>query len=410
VTTNYVLDLNAGLTQVLSDGTSQYLYGLGRVGEYVGGQWAYYATDALGSVRQIVDANGQVVFYQSYEPYGKVLVSSGTAESNYGYAGEWTDAYIKLIYLRSRYYAPTTGRFLTKDVWQGDYTRPLSLNAWNYVAGNPVNYIDPSGMIYNRSAAVSYARQHDLGAPPITSYTEDGQTYYLYPYVQDCTHFVSLALWEGGLRDTRKDPRLSDDGTYLEDGTWRDIPGLSWWSKEAIRVIGPGSDEALHFGYAINEASTTWSVAGKLREFLINGLSDGMAREVVNFTNPPRFYGNGIGWTGNKLEEWDQTLIDNSYQILPGDIVFYSNGNPSDGAEWDHAAIITGWDYQSFHRGTNPFPVDISQYLDCGFLTIKPHVVERNGSINYGDGTRAIDNTIIPYYQISIIHIYAGFN
>jgi RHS repeat-associated protein len=147
VTTNYVLDLNAGLTQVLSDGTSQYLYGLGRVGEYVGGQWAYYATDALGSVRQIVDANGQVVFYQSYEPYGKVLVSSGTAESNYGYAGEWTDAYIKLIYLRSRYYAPTTGRFLTKDVWQGDYTRPLSLNRWIYVEGNPVNYIDPSGMM-----------------------------------------------------------------------------------------------------------------------------------------------------------------------------------------------------------------------------------------------------------------------
>ena len=60
---------------------------------------------------------------------------------------EMCDSYIKLIYLRSRYYAPDTGRFLTKDSWQGDYNRPLSLNSWNYVEGNPINLIDPSGMI-----------------------------------------------------------------------------------------------------------------------------------------------------------------------------------------------------------------------------------------------------------------------
>lgn len=65
--------------------------------------------------------------------------------SNYGFTGEWTDSYIKLIYLRSRYYAPETGRFITKDVWPGDYTRPLSLNGWNYVEGNPVNRTDPTG-------------------------------------------------------------------------------------------------------------------------------------------------------------------------------------------------------------------------------------------------------------------------
>lgn len=29
--------------------------------------------------------------------------------------------------------------------WAGDYNRPLSLNRWNYVEGNPVNFTDPSG-------------------------------------------------------------------------------------------------------------------------------------------------------------------------------------------------------------------------------------------------------------------------
>jgi RHS repeat-associated protein len=63
----------------------------------------------------------------------------------YQYTNEYTDSYIKLIYLRSRIYSPEAGRFLTKDSWQGDYNRPLSLNRWMYVEGNPINSIDPSG-------------------------------------------------------------------------------------------------------------------------------------------------------------------------------------------------------------------------------------------------------------------------
>jgi RHS repeat-associated protein len=56
-----------------------------------------------------------------------------------------SDSYIKLIDLRSRLYSPETGRFLTRDSWQGDYNRPLSLNRWNYTEGNPINRTDPSG-------------------------------------------------------------------------------------------------------------------------------------------------------------------------------------------------------------------------------------------------------------------------
>ncbi|MBK7450192.1 MAG: hypothetical protein IPJ47_12525 [Anaerolineales bacterium] len=32
-------------------------------------------------------------------------------------------------------------------MWGGEYNRPLSLNGWGYVEGNPVNYVDPSGNI-----------------------------------------------------------------------------------------------------------------------------------------------------------------------------------------------------------------------------------------------------------------------
>jgi hypothetical protein len=45
---------------------------------------------------------------------------------------------------------------LSKDVWQGDYTRPQSLNAWGYTEGNPINRVDPSGQFSVQQIMQSY--------------------------------------------------------------------------------------------------------------------------------------------------------------------------------------------------------------------------------------------------------------
>jgi RHS repeat-associated protein len=145
--TRFTMDLASGLTQVLDDGTHAYLYGAGRIAQVSATDTQYFLGDALGSVRQLTDASGAVTLAKAYEPYGMVSMTSGSGSSSYGFTGEQQDSYIKLIYLRSRYLSPETGRFLTKDSWQGDYNRPLSLNKWGYVEGNPINAIDPSGYI-----------------------------------------------------------------------------------------------------------------------------------------------------------------------------------------------------------------------------------------------------------------------
>jgi RHS repeat-associated protein len=146
VTTNYVLDQAGGLTQVLADGTNTYLYGNGRIGEKQPGGFMLHLSDALGSVRQLVDSSGTVTLSQNYEPYGRLASSTGDGSSMYGFTGEQFDSHTELIYLRARMYSPITGRFTTKDTWMGNYTRPLSLNGWNYVEANPVNYLDPLGL------------------------------------------------------------------------------------------------------------------------------------------------------------------------------------------------------------------------------------------------------------------------
>ncbi len=76
VPTEYTLDMAGGLTQVLADVTHTYLYGNGRIAQYAGTTPEYYLGDALGSVRQMVDASGNVVIAKEYDPYGEVMMAS----------------------------------------------------------------------------------------------------------------------------------------------------------------------------------------------------------------------------------------------------------------------------------------------------------------------------------------------
>ncbi len=70
--TNYALDLNAGLTQVLADGTNTYLYGAGRIAQQQV-KMQYFGVHGLGSVRQMYNSSGQVIAKHRYDPFGNVL-------------------------------------------------------------------------------------------------------------------------------------------------------------------------------------------------------------------------------------------------------------------------------------------------------------------------------------------------
>jgi RHS repeat-associated protein len=143
VTTEYALDLNAGLTQVLSDAENTYFYGLSRLGQEATDK-EYFLGDVLGSVRQMVDSAGDVTLEISYTPFGEVLSSSGSGASIYGYSGEVTDEN-GLVYLRARYYLPESGRFVTRDTWFGNYNHPFSMNKYVYSYNDSSTYTDPSG-------------------------------------------------------------------------------------------------------------------------------------------------------------------------------------------------------------------------------------------------------------------------
>lgn len=66
--------------------------------------------------------------------------------NTFGYTGELWDEENDLLYLRSRYYAPWTGRFLTEDRFGGFKQNPMSLHKYLYVLNDPINKVDPLGL------------------------------------------------------------------------------------------------------------------------------------------------------------------------------------------------------------------------------------------------------------------------
>jgi RHS repeat-associated protein len=157
--------LLTGLTQVLADGASVYLYGLGRIGEEGAAGWLTHLGDALGSVRQLAAGDGEVVGDRSYKPYGEVLESGGSGGSVYGFAGEWTDG-TGLVFLRARYYDPYLNQFIQPDPIMPQLYAPQDWNKYPYSHNSPVTLRDPSGLSACLDAECNW-RQN-----PVTGWTK----------------------------------------------------------------------------------------------------------------------------------------------------------------------------------------------------------------------------------------------
>ena len=105
----------------------------------------YYLYNGHGDVVQLVDERGQIVNRYQYDEWGNILEQEEGTRNSFKYGGEPLDEETGLYYLRARYYDPVVGRFISKDMYEGSVTNPLSLNSYTYVENNPLIYLDPSG-------------------------------------------------------------------------------------------------------------------------------------------------------------------------------------------------------------------------------------------------------------------------
>ena len=109
----------------------------------------YYITNLQGDVMYLVDASGSEVAAYDYDPYGKVITSTGElAEVNpLRYRGYYYDTETGFYYLQSRYYDPEICRFINADSYASTGQGFLGLNMFAYCNNNPVMNSDALGTL-----------------------------------------------------------------------------------------------------------------------------------------------------------------------------------------------------------------------------------------------------------------------
>jgi RHS repeat-associated protein len=125
--------------------TAKYTHGFGTIRSQQGGREVFHHTDGLGSTRALTDTVGLVTDRYSFDAFGELLNHTGTFGNSFQFAGEQRDSSTNLDYLRSRFYDPSLGRFISKDSFSGFANDPYSLHDYQYAHGNPVLFTDPTG-------------------------------------------------------------------------------------------------------------------------------------------------------------------------------------------------------------------------------------------------------------------------
>jgi RHS repeat-associated protein len=132
----------------LSGGQSWHLYAvaidslLGRVDSSGNAMW--YLTDKLGSVRENVDGNGNVLDSITYDTFGNILAENHpTSGDRFKYTSREWDSEIGQYFYRARFYSPTDGRFESEDPL-GFAGRDTDL--YRYVLNGPTNFKDSLGL------------------------------------------------------------------------------------------------------------------------------------------------------------------------------------------------------------------------------------------------------------------------
>ena len=137
VTTTHLWD-GANIVGDLQNGVigATYVRGIGLISS----NGMYYLQNGHGDTVQLTNASGAITKTYDYDTFGVERDIDAQDANPFRYCGEYFDTETETIYLRARYYNPRTGRFTAEDPI-GD-----GLNWYTYCVGNPIRYIDPTGL------------------------------------------------------------------------------------------------------------------------------------------------------------------------------------------------------------------------------------------------------------------------
>jgi hypothetical protein len=140
------------------------------------------------------------------------------------------------VYLRARYYDPSTGRFLSRDRYPMRAADTQTVSRYVYVKNNPTNYVDPSGEVSITAGIASFLLK---GASTLS-------TSALLPALIKANRVYSI-------KKTNQDPFLHPEfvgGPDTINDAWRH----SYTAKQVTQEAGWGA------AFAAGIANELWAV------------------------------------------------------------------------------------------------------------------------------------------------------
>jgi RHS repeat-associated protein len=134
-----------------------YIDGAAIVNSILGEQTYFINTDHLGSITQLMDTNGNVMYEFSYDAWGKLRSASDWSEYavnntsvgfeilSRGFTGHEHLVEFGIINMNGRIYDPSLGQFMQPDNYVQFPEYASSYNRYSYVLNNPMSYTDPDG-------------------------------------------------------------------------------------------------------------------------------------------------------------------------------------------------------------------------------------------------------------------------
>jgi RHS repeat-associated protein len=135
-------------------------------GEQVGSTKYYFTRDHLGSVREVIDAAGNIAAQYSYDPYGRQVKVSGSLDADFGFTGFYYHKASGLYLAFYRAYNPTIACWLNRDPIQ----ERGGLNLYEYCSNNPIHNVDRLGQFDNCNYFAGYFALAGVGYTALAYY------------------------------------------------------------------------------------------------------------------------------------------------------------------------------------------------------------------------------------------------
>lgn len=123
------------------------------VGFSVNGKDYFYDRDILGNINAVIDSAGTTLVSYAYGDFGAVTETIADSDearlvakvNPFKFKGYFFDNETGFYYLKSRYYSPELGRFISADGEIGQVGDTMVMNLFAYCRNNPINLSDEGG-------------------------------------------------------------------------------------------------------------------------------------------------------------------------------------------------------------------------------------------------------------------------